>query len=122
MPLFEYRCDACGKTHEILVALANRNAPQPCPACNAGMPRMFSSPKIFNERAGCIEGRPDEFWERADRHKESQLKKRVDADREKLRYGDKETVSKLKTAHDNLARQGEHERAESVARKLDEAK
>jgi len=119
MPLYEYRCEACGKSHELIVKFENRNLHQQCPVCNSTMPRQLTSPKVFVGMAGCIEGRPDEFWERADRHKEKKLAKRQDSEREKLRYGDKNARGKLENVHANLSRQGEHERAESVARKLD---
>lgn len=121
MILYEYECAVCKKTFEAFSIFEERNSHE-CPKCKSNCPRIFSSPRIFVERAGCIEGRPDEFWERADRHKEGQLKKRVDADREKVRYGDKETMKNLETAHTNLMRQDEPERAEAIEKKVDAAK
>ena len=119
MALYEYECTGCNEKFEEFSQFSKRNDFKVCPSCNGVAKRVFSSPRVFVERAGCIEGRPDEFWSRADRHKESNLKKRADAEKEKVRYGDKKAVSKLETAHANLSNQGEHEQAEKVARKLD---
>ncbi len=38
MPLYDFRCDACGGEFE---ALAAPGAPAPCPACSADARRLF---------------------------------------------------------------------------------
>lgn len=122
MPLYEYHCSVCGKSYEILSELSRRNASKPCPVGHGLMPRKLTSPNIFMERAGCVEGRDDEFWNRAEKVQEKNLAKRQSVEAEKLRFGDKETLKKLETTHANLSRQGEYDKAEGVARKMDVAK
>lgn len=35
MPIFEYRCHACGRRFEALLSRAEAESAQPCPACGA---------------------------------------------------------------------------------------
>ncbi len=42
MPIYEYRCTKCGKTHQYLHRRMNEAAP-PCPDCGGELKRLFSS-------------------------------------------------------------------------------
>lgn len=46
MPLYEYRCDACGKQFELIQKFSDP-APEQCPKCGKGpAQRLMSSPAI----------------------------------------------------------------------------
>jgi len=48
MPLYDYRCEACGKVTEIRHGFNDTNA-EPCPACGGTLTRVFNpAPIIFN--------------------------------------------------------------------------
>ena len=52
MPLYEYRCTACGETFEIIASLAERDAKAVCSACGAPDPaRIFSPITLAGRRA-----------------------------------------------------------------------
>jgi len=44
MPLYEYRCTACGETFEIIASLAERDKKAVCPACGDRRPTRVFSP------------------------------------------------------------------------------
>ena len=41
VPVFEYRCDACEVTHEVIV-LTGETAPEACSVCGARLRRLWS--------------------------------------------------------------------------------
>ena len=41
MPVFEYRCEACETTSEVIV-LPGENAPEACAACGGSLRRLWS--------------------------------------------------------------------------------
>jgi putative FmdB family regulatory protein len=45
MPLYEYRCDACGE-FEAWRSMAEYNAPLNCPQCSLVATKIFSAPNI----------------------------------------------------------------------------
>jgi putative FmdB family regulatory protein len=48
MPLYDYRCDACGKVTEIRHGFNETNA-EPCSQCGGALTRVFNpAPIIFN--------------------------------------------------------------------------
>ncbi|MGD0968926.1 MAG: FmdB family zinc ribbon protein [Candidatus Aquilonibacter sp.] len=48
MPLYDYRCAACGKVTEIRHGFNDTNA-EPCPQCGGELARVFNpAPIIFN--------------------------------------------------------------------------
>jgi putative FmdB family regulatory protein len=48
MPLYDYRCEACGKVTEIRHGFNETNA-EPCPQCGGALKRVFNpAPIIFN--------------------------------------------------------------------------
>ncbi|HEY5386478.1 MAG TPA: zinc ribbon domain-containing protein [Thermoleophilia bacterium] len=51
MPLYEYRCEACGETFEIVTSLADRDENAVCPACGAHhTTRVFSPIMLAGKR------------------------------------------------------------------------
>jgi len=51
MPLYEYRCTACGETFEIIASLAERDENAVCPACGGhDTARVFSSIRLAGKR------------------------------------------------------------------------
>jgi len=51
MPLYEYRCTACGETFEIIASLAERDEKAVCPACGGhDTARIFSSITLAGKR------------------------------------------------------------------------
>jgi putative FmdB family regulatory protein len=51
MPLYEYRCTACGETFEILASLAARDEKAVCPACSGHqVTRVFSPITLAGRR------------------------------------------------------------------------
>ena len=51
MPIFEYRCEACGETLEVLVRGAEPE-PKRCPACKGQLARMLSLPADLKRMDG----------------------------------------------------------------------
>jgi len=52
MPLYDYKCTACGETFEILSSLAERDEKAVCPACGGHhTARLFSSITLAGRRA-----------------------------------------------------------------------
>lgn len=47
MPTYAYTCDACGAAFERERAIAERDAPLPCPACDAPGRRVPVSPRLL---------------------------------------------------------------------------
>ena len=45
MPLYDYRCDACGD-FEVWRTLAELKIPMICPNCEASVKRVFSAPNV----------------------------------------------------------------------------
>ena len=41
VPVFEYRCDACEQTHEVII-LAREAVPDACPGCGGPLRRLWS--------------------------------------------------------------------------------
>ena len=51
MPLYDYKCTACGETFEILSSLAEREAKAVCPACGGHhTARLFSTITLAGRR------------------------------------------------------------------------
>lgn len=50
MPIFEFQCQACGRTFEVLERRSGPAGPPPCPACGAGETQRILS--VFSGRAG----------------------------------------------------------------------
>jgi len=49
MPIFEYRCDACG--HEFEELVLNTSAPPRCPKCGKGkLEKLFSLPAVSSDQ------------------------------------------------------------------------
>jgi putative FmdB family regulatory protein len=51
MPLYEYKCAACGRVSEIRHGF-NENHDDPCPACGGVMRRIFSAAPIVFKGSG----------------------------------------------------------------------
>lgn len=50
MPIYEYRCRACGHVFEAIVSLRAGAEPPPCPECDAPSPEKL--PSVFAAGAG----------------------------------------------------------------------
>jgi putative FmdB family regulatory protein len=59
MPLYEYRCTACGETFEIVSSLAERDQKAVCPACGGRDPARVFSPITLAGRRTSIN--PENF-------------------------------------------------------------
>jgi putative FmdB family regulatory protein len=63
MPVYEFRCGACGETFEIISSLADREAKAVCPACgDRDVKPVFSSVSLGGSRTSVNPGvfvRPD---------------------------------------------------------------
>jgi putative FmdB family regulatory protein len=51
MPIYEYRCDACGERLEVLLR-TNAKAQQKCPKCGSKLRKLPSSPAIQFKGSG----------------------------------------------------------------------
>lgn len=51
MPLYEYKCDKCGKRVEILQRVSDKPYAH-CPNCGGDMKKLFSSPAIQFKGSG----------------------------------------------------------------------
>ena len=51
MPIFEYRCDACGEILEVLVR-GSEPEPAKCPVCEGALARMMSLPADLKRMDG----------------------------------------------------------------------
>jgi putative FmdB family regulatory protein len=43
MPIYEYRCDSCSKTFDVLTRFAERDTAQVCPACESTKTKVMVS-------------------------------------------------------------------------------
>ena len=43
MPIYEYRCDACERSFEVLTSFAERERPHVCPSCESSKTRVMVS-------------------------------------------------------------------------------
>jgi putative FmdB family regulatory protein len=43
MPIYEYRCEGCAKTFDVLTRFAERDAAQVCPACESTKTKVLVS-------------------------------------------------------------------------------
>ncbi|MHB8105338.1 MAG: FmdB family zinc ribbon protein [Dehalococcoidales bacterium] len=50
MPIYEYKCGACGQVSEVLVQGFFSPQPLKCPDCGHDMERRFSSPSLVTEK------------------------------------------------------------------------
>ena len=96
MPRYEYECEECKNvitiSHSIHIDPVIK-----CAKCDGKMERLISGGTgvIFTEGDGEISSKPDSYWENAERVKQSKLKKRQSAAKEKLYYKDRETMTKI---------------------------
>jgi putative FmdB family regulatory protein len=59
MPLYEYRCAACGETFEIIAGLAERDEKAVCPACGGRTTTRVYSPITLGGRRTSVN--PENF-------------------------------------------------------------
>lgn len=96
MPLYLYRCPACGKKRDVLKRIADLDREESCEACETTMERQLSAPRVIADYAGynCpITGK----WIEGRRAHEENLKRhgcRV------LEAGETEQVSRNRAAED----------------------
>jgi putative FmdB family regulatory protein len=74
MPIYEYRCEPCGKTYERALPVARRNEPQEC-TCGALCVKVLSPVKGFVQRDCCYDSPID------GRHITNRAQRRDDMDR-----------------------------------------
>ena len=125
MPTYSYKCKVCGNETELVIPISMRNDKFDCEDCGLGcLKRLFDAPrgikigKVFN-----IEGRSNEFWNRAEKVRVEEQSKRVNEENEKIRYGDKDTVAKLERTHTNLVNvDAEPDKIVEARNKLDKIK
>jgi putative FmdB family regulatory protein len=83
MPLFDYRCAACGHTFEALVRPNGDGTPDACPECGAGtldrLPSMFASTSREQRQAAADKKRHAEA--RIGREETAAREREVDAHR-----------------------------------------
>lgn len=64
MPVYEYRCTACGQSVDRLLPHAEAGHPGPCPACEGELQRRFSRVAVklnawgFSRTDGMVADRP----------------------------------------------------------------
>jgi putative FmdB family regulatory protein len=47
MPIYEYRCESCSETFDVLTRFAERDSAQMCPACESTKTRVMVSSFAF---------------------------------------------------------------------------
>jgi putative FmdB family regulatory protein len=47
MPIYEYRCESCSGTFEVLTSFAERDRSQACPSCSSKQTRVLVSTFAF---------------------------------------------------------------------------
>lgn len=47
MPIYEYRCDGCAGTFEVLASFAERDRAQACPSCSSDRTKVLVSSFAF---------------------------------------------------------------------------
>ncbi len=87
MPLYEYRCDACGALTSALRSISEATAPVSCEACGQPAHRIVSRPSVHLSKASKVDrldprydrmvdramqntrnAEPDQYLRRARRH------------------------------------------------------
>lgn len=77
MPLYTYDCSTCGDVQVDIRLIEDRDNVKRC-NCGANMKRRMEAVSgIFVDMPGAPhENRSDEFWLRAEKHKQKQMRKR----------------------------------------------
>ena len=52
MPIYEYHCDECGHTFEVMESITGGNAEQTCPKCKSAAKRMISASAFHFKGSG----------------------------------------------------------------------
>jgi len=95
-----------------------------CLICGGTMTKLWSMPSVIfaeDNRAG-ISSKPSSYWANAERiRKKRQKQKRAEL-KEKLGYGDRDTVSKLSRKHDNFVASGKLDEANAIAETIEKRK
>ena len=52
MPLYSYKCPACGETDDVLKSLALLDREEPCVQCATPMERQLSAPRVLGDYPG----------------------------------------------------------------------
>ncbi len=52
MPVYEFRCEACGERTDRILSVDDKDRPGPCPACSGELSRRFSRVAVRYEGWG----------------------------------------------------------------------
>ncbi len=125
MPIYDYQCEQCNKRTENITSVAKREEPIPCPACGGIARHVIGDrcPAIRMYAPGSVQDdRDDKYWDNAEKLRLQREKKRLGEQKEKERYGDKETVATEEAKIKNYEQTGNQESANNVAKKLEAVK
>jgi predicted nucleic acid-binding Zn ribbon protein len=105
----DFKCTSCSFEQELLFKdsddLTVNKDHIVCPKCNSKMDMLFGMPGvIIGETNDEISAKPSRYWKNAEENRIKRQRKEQDAQREKIRYKDKETIQKIKNHRQNTAR------------------
>ena len=105
----DFKCTLCSFEQELLFKdsddLAINKDHIACPKCDGKMDMLFGMPGIIvGETNTEISSKPSSYWRNAETNRIKRERKAQDAEREKIRYKDKETIQKIKNHRTNTAR------------------
>jgi predicted nucleic acid-binding Zn ribbon protein len=105
----DFKCTSCSFEQELLFKdsddLATNKDHIICPKCNSKMQIQFGMPGIVVKETNTeISSKPSSYWRNAEANRIKRERKAQDAEREKVRYKDKETIQKIKNHRQNTAR------------------
>jgi putative FmdB family regulatory protein len=67
MPVYEYRCDACGAISSVLSSLSEHEKTRPCDSCGTIAHRIISRPSVHLSKASKLERLDPKYDKMVDR-------------------------------------------------------
>lgn len=105
----DFECTSCSFEQELLFKdsddLYTNKDHIKCPKCGSKMNMLFGMPGIIiGETNDEVSAKPTSYWRNAEQNRLKRQRKEQDAEREKIRYKDKEAVKKATNHRNNTAR------------------
>jgi DNA-directed RNA polymerase subunit RPC12/RpoP len=105
----DFKCTSCSFEQELLFKdhedLILKKEGIVCPKCRNKMLMLFGMPGVIvGETNDEVSAKPASYWRNAEANRIKRERKEQDAQREKVRYKDKETIQKIKNHQANTGK------------------
>jgi len=105
----DFKCTSCSFEQELLFKDSNDLAINKdhieCPKCKSKMQMLFGMPGVIVAETNTeVSAKSSSYWRNAETNRIKRERKAQDAEREKVRYKDKETIQKIENHQRNTQR------------------